>query len=106
MDIYENRGAHMEGKNISCCPCCGKPILHGFMVAGGIKSMLYWYPHKPSPWELGKHGFPFFRRGDPEKGLMLHRFTNDIHDLPAFHCPDCKLVMLDYDEAHAEYERW
>lgn len=96
----------MEIKKASSCPCCGKTLLRGFMVAGGAKSWLFWYPHKPSSWELAKHGLPLFRRGDPENGMVLHPFTDGVHYLPALNCPDCKLVMLDYDEEHAEYESW
>lgn len=88
------------------CPHCAKEMLQGHMMVGGGKSWLIWYPigKYPRGWQLLKHGFPFCIQGSPETGMRLHPITTKPYLLPAWHCPECKKVLLDYDwESSIDY---
>lgn len=86
------------------CPKCGNEMLAGYMLSGGGKCWLLWYPKqkKPSGMEIVKHGFPFFKKGSPEKGMVLHPWTDKLRYLPSWNCPDCELALLDYSVDAAE----
>jgi hypothetical protein len=86
------------------CPKCGKEMLAGHMLSGGGKCWLFWYPkgNKPSAIKLAKHAFPFFKKGSPEKGMLLYPWTDRFRYLPSWNCPDCELALLDYNEDAAE----
>ena len=86
------------------CPSCGNAMLDGYMLSGGGRCWLLWYPKgkRPSAFGILKHGFPFFKKGSPEEGMVLHPWTDSMHYLPSYNCPECKMVLLDYDPDNAE----
>ena len=81
------------------CPACDNNMREGYMLSGGGRCWLLWYPkeRKPSGFDILKHGAPFFKKGSPEDGMVLHPWTDKLRYLPSYNCPACKLVLLDYD---------
>ena len=86
------------------CPRCGQRMYSGRMISGTRICRLFWYPKdlNPSTWRLMQHEFPFKKRGDVQSGMILYPRTSKFVYLPALNCPDCKLVLLDYDEKNVK----
>ena len=69
------------------CPRCGQPMEAGFAA---FSSALYW---NYSPKAL--IGIRWSKRGDK----MLTKIPFVSSNVPGFHCPTCKLVLIDYSSA-------
>ena len=98
----------MEQHDVMKCPKCGGQMLPGQMLGGALKFSLFWFPEnkKAKGRHLWKFGFPCFQLGDVQTGMQLHPYNyNRILYLPALNCPQCKLILLDYDEEHIETEQ-
>lgn len=72
------------------CPSCGRLMLEGNMISGGAEK-LFWYPT-----DAGTEN----RNPAPEREISLFRWTDHKVKHPAFRCPECRLVLLDYAQEH------
>lgn len=81
------------------CPNCGKSMADGYML-GGYNHHLQWFPKgtAQSAWEKVKLKLSFKRPGSVESMMLLSPASFTCVKLPAQNCPDCKLVILDYNE--------
>ena len=103
MAMFERTNKEMNFWKDTQCPKCGQKMLRGYII-GWVKHYLHWYTkeNRPSEWELFRVGPPFCRQGSPETGMLLHPIVDGICRLPARNCPNCKLVLVDYNEEHIQ----
>ena len=69
------------------CPCCGKEMVSG-VVQSARQIFFTTKPHK--------NWFAPDTAGKEEYLLSRHNWTRPT--CSAFHCPDCKKVVIDYSE--------
>lgn len=84
------------------CPRCGRQMLDGNMLSGR-QTYFIWLPAgEESPRHLLRMGFlvPRKETGMPEEGMLLCRMSYDFVKHPTWHCPQCKLVLMDYAREH------
>lgn len=81
------------------CPCCGGKMAEGYML-GGYNHHLYWVAKGRSPgtWEKLRTFWPFTKSGSVDKSMVLDSARFDCDKFPALNCPECQVIILDYDE--------
>lgn len=88
------------------CPRCGKNMAEGRMP-GGYNHHLEWRPGCDARgWKRTLQGPPFWKKGSLKDGFYLVPRGNQLGVvyLPAHICPECQLVILDYDPEKAELD--
>lgn len=89
------------------CPKCGKEMNEGRMPAGS-KSHLFWFPSADDDTDWKRMRLSRLKRipNSVEEGFYLVPKGNPLGVvyLPACICPECQLVILDYDPEKAELD--